>query len=49
MKYVQTLLAGMAIAMSAPQFVSAQKSGFSYACYGGNYNSLEIISLPCFE
>lgn len=22
---------------------------FSNACYGGNYNSLEIISLPCFE
>ncbi|MBQ8009558.1 MAG: hypothetical protein IJ628_00420 [Bacteroidaceae bacterium] len=34
MKYVQTLLAGMAIAMSAPQIVSAQKSGFSYNYYG---------------
>jgi hypothetical protein len=34
MKYIQTLLAGMAIAMSAPQIVSAQKSGFSYNFYG---------------
>ncbi|MBQ8453541.1 MAG: hypothetical protein IJ539_07170 [Prevotella sp.] len=29
--------------------IAALERLFTDACYGGNYNSLEIISLPCFE
>lgn len=44
MKYLQNLLAGIAIVMLAPQTMSAQKKGFSYDFYGFVRNDIFLSS-----
>ena len=44
MKYLQNLLAGIAIVMLAPQTMSAQKKGFSYDFYGSVRNDIFLSS-----
>ena len=49
-----TVIPGIILCISTLNFNGCQaaaafESIVSDGCYGGNYNSLEIISLPCFE